>query len=309
MKVKSFTEPPRAFASYPLTDETGAPITLRIIGGTESAPIVEVQGIADRNEAERWRNKPIGTARSAITPDVSSDTLLARDLIGMEVVDATGNPIGIIDRVMNFGAGDILDIQFRDGTQEMFSFTEATFPNVDTLSRRITFEPPHILGANEEEPTSPPAGGGSTRGERKKFGKEADSTRNRKAMNRAEVLRKNPTDAEKKLWHQLRGGQLQGIKFRRQQSIGPYIVDFVAMNEKCIIELDGGQHATRTDHDVQRTTFLNHAGYRVMRYWNNDVLENIAGVLADIATAVGVSRAPSPTPSRKREGNLSSTEK
>ena len=151
LKVKSFTEPARAFAEYTLTDELGNPITLAIIGGTDHAPIVQIEGVNDRNEAERWRNKAIGTARSAIDATNTSDALLVRDLLGMTVIDTQGTPLGIVDRVMNFGASDILDIIFNDGSAEMFTFTESNFPAIDRAARRITFVPPFILGSKEEE--------------------------------------------------------------------------------------------------------------------------------------------------------------
>lgn len=74
-----------------------------------------------------------------------------------------------------------------------------------------------------------------------------------------------------------------GYKFRRQVPLGPYIVDFACIERKIIIELDGGQHADRIEHDTQRDTFLANYGYRVMRYWNNDVMENLPAVLQSIA--------------------------
>lgn len=95
----------------------------------------------------------------------------------------------------------------------------------------------------------------------------------------ARALRKNQTDAEKLLWYRLRNRQLVGCKFRRQQIIGPYIADFLCLEPKLIIELDGGQHATRQDQDEQRTRFLESLGYWVLRFWNHDVLRDINSVL------------------------------
>jgi very-short-patch-repair endonuclease len=95
----------------------------------------------------------------------------------------------------------------------------------------------------------------------------------------AKGLRKRPTEAEKALWHRLRYRQLQGFKFRRQQPIGPYIVDFVNFESKLIIELDGSQHAIETEGDRKRDKRLKDQGFQVLRFWNNEVFENIDGVL------------------------------
>ena len=87
----------------------------------------------------------------------------------------------------------------------------------------------------------------------------------------ARHLRKNLTDAEQKLWRRIRGRQMAGCKFRRQMPIGKYIVDFVCLEKRLIIELDGGQHALQIEYDVQRTEWLKSQGFKVMRFWNNDV--------------------------------------
>jgi very-short-patch-repair endonuclease len=100
--------------------------------------------------------------------------------------------------------------------------------------------------------------------------------------NFARALRKRSTDAEKLLWSRLRGRRFDGIKFKRQVPIGSYIADFVALDLKFIIELDGGQHAQRAEQDAERTRNLEQWGYHVVRFWNNDVLGNIDGVLETI---------------------------
>jgi very-short-patch-repair endonuclease len=102
---------------------------------------------------------------------------------------------------------------------------------------------------------------------------------NRNLTETARKLRKTGTEAEKKLWQRLRKKQLEGFKFRRQQPIGRYIVDFVNFQKKLIIELDGGQHRTQKDDDKQRDNWLKHQGFLVLRFWNNDVFENIEGLL------------------------------
>ena len=102
------------------------------------------------------------------------------------------------------------------------------------------------------------------------------------ASKTARHLRKNPTEAEQKLWSCLRRQQLLGYRFRRQRPIGPYIVDFVCLEVSLIIEVDGGQHAEQGAKDEARTRFLEKEGFRVIRFWNNDVLANTEGVLEAI---------------------------
>ena len=102
----------------------------------------------------------------------------------------------------------------------------------------------------------------------------------------ARHLRKNLTDAEQHLWRALRLRQILGVKFRRQHLIGPYIADFVCIERKLIIEVDGGQHAEQIAEDKARTAWLAAQGYRVMRFWNNEVLQNMDGVLEVIRREV-----------------------
>jgi very-short-patch-repair endonuclease len=102
----------------------------------------------------------------------------------------------------------------------------------------------------------------------------------------ARQLRRSFTDAESKLWNQLRARQLRAVKFRRQQPLGPYIVDFCSLEPKLVIEVDGGQHAEEVKRDAVRTSALEEMGYRVIRFWNNDVLQNIDGVCERIAEAI-----------------------
>ena len=105
------------------------------------------------------------------------------------------------------------------------------------------------------------------------------STRIKPATKRnARDLRRNPTDAERALWRHLRQRQMAGLKFRRQHPIGRYILDFVCLDARLVIELDGGQHADRQDADQERTAWLEARGYRVLRFWNTDVLEHPEGV-------------------------------
>lgn len=95
-------------------------------------------------------------------------------------------------------------------------------------------------------------------------------------------LRTNSTEAEKRLWQALRNRQLRGYKFRRQHPIPPYIVDFVCLEHRLIIELDGGQHAEAQEYDAARTGTFEKLGYQVLRFWNNELLENTQAVLEEV---------------------------
>lgn len=99
----------------------------------------------------------------------------------------------------------------------------------------------------------------------------------------AKRLRRSQTEAEARLWHHLRDRGLNGCKFRRQVPIGPHVADFVSWDAKLIVELDGSQHATQEAKDEMRTLYLQKRGYSVLRFWNNEVFENIDGVLLTIA--------------------------
>jgi very-short-patch-repair endonuclease len=103
---------------------------------------------------------------------------------------------------------------------------------------------------------------------------------------RAQQLRTTPTEAEIRLWSRLRGKQLEGFRFRRQQPIGPYVVDFFCPAAKLVIEVDGGQHSERERQDAARSRWIEGRGYRVLRFWNNEVLANTEGVVAAIIEAL-----------------------
>ncbi|MBL0029288.1 MAG: endonuclease domain-containing protein [Rhodanobacteraceae bacterium] len=110
-------------------------------------------------------------------------------------------------------------------------------------------------------------------------------------------LRSGQTEAETRLWHRLRSGRLSGWKFRRQHRIGPYIVDFVCLAHALVVELDGSQHLEAADYDTARTLYLESAGYRVLRFWNDDALARMDVVLEAIAHTSLTPRPPSaPSP-------------
>jgi very-short-patch-repair endonuclease len=115
----------------------------------------------------------------------------------------------------------------------------------------------------------------------------------------ARDLRQDGTDAERKLWYQLRAGRLNGMKFRRQRPIPPYIVDFYCEAKKLIVELDGSQHDE--EFDRKRTRFLEMQGLKILRYWDNEILQQMETVLEAIVDSAD-SRTLTPTPLPMGEG-------
>lgn len=116
----------------------------------------------------------------------------------------------------------------------------------------------------------------------------------------AKRMRREPTEAEAKLWSMLRGQRLGGLKFKRQEQLGDYIVDFVCFGARMIVEADGGQHA-ENERDAVRDDWLREQGFRVMRFWNNEVLSNPDGVARVILDAA---QPPLPNPSPTRGEGL-----
>ena len=105
-----------------------------------------------------------------------------------------------------------------------------------------------------------------------------------KIKQNARDLRKNMTDAERTLWSRIKSRRLQGFRFRRQHPVGNYIVDFVCLELKLVIELDGGQHMDQQQYDERRDSFLKAQGFTVLRFWNNKVMKEVDGVLESILT-------------------------
>ena len=115
-------------------------------------------------------------------------------------------------------------------------------------------------------------------------------------LKNAKALRRNLTEAEQRLWYYLRAHRFMGKKFKRQKPLGRYVVDFVCLEEKLIIELDGGQHAEAVEYDHQRDAWLRSQGYTVLRFWNNEMLNETEGVLERIRVALFVGNTLSPAP-------------
>ncbi|WP_088348264.1 MULTISPECIES: DUF559 domain-containing protein [Rhodomicrobium] len=111
------------------------------------------------------------------------------------------------------------------------------------------------------------------------------------SVSTARKLRSRQTDAEQKLWLQLRGRRLDGLKFRRQAPVAGFIADFMCEDVRLVIEVDGGQHADREVRDLERTQTLEYAGFAVIRFWNNEVLTIMDGVLQRILEAAAEARS------------------
>ena len=125
--------------------------------------------------------------------------------------------------------------------------------------------------------------------------------RNKLAQERARTLRRSPTDAERRLWHYLRRRHLHGARFRRQFCIGPFIVDFVSLDAMLVIELDGSQHQAAIAYDAHRSRFLKQRGFRILRFWDNEVLAKTEAVLEVIGRVL--EEAPHPNlPPQAGEG-------
>jgi very-short-patch-repair endonuclease len=121
---------------------------------------------------------------------------------------------------------------------------------------------------------------------------------------RARDLRKAQTDTEYKMWQLLRNRQLSDAKFRRQYLVGPYIVDFICLAHGLVIELDGSQHVEQAAYDKERSQFLNTQGFTVLRFWNNEVLQQGESVLEIIRQHITTPPSPQPSPGGRGSGNL-----
>ena len=124
----------------------------------------------------------------------------------------------------------------------------------------------------------------------------------RRGITKARNLRVVSTDVERVPWTHLRGRRLGNFKFRRQQPIAGYIVDFVCVETRLVIELDGGQHSELAAQDAHRTAMLEKNGVRVVRFWNDEVLKNLEGVLEELLQQLEAPPSPQPSPASGRGG-------
>jgi len=127
--------------------------------------------------------------------------------------------------------------------------------------------------------------------------------RNRIAQRRSRILRNNSTDAERFLWQRLRGRQMGGYRFRRQVPIGSYIADFVSIDAKLVIELDGGQHQEKRAYDERRDRFMKTLGYRIIRFWDTQIFKETDAVLETIMRELESVRPHPSLPPQAGEGN------
>jgi very-short-patch-repair endonuclease len=123
----------------------------------------------------------------------------------------------------------------------------------------------------------------------------------KKNIKLAKTLRKKMTEAERKLWGRLKTKQIEGLRFRRQEPIGEYIVDFACYEKRIIIELDGDGHLLKVEKDNERDDWFSQHGFKVLRFWNQEVLGNLEGVLVMVWNACN---HPPPSPLPSREGEL-----
>lgn len=128
---------------------------------------------------------------------------------------------------------------------------------------------------------------------------------NRNINSIAKTLRKRLTDTEQVLWKYLRANQVEGLKFRRQEPIGNYIVDFICYEKRIIIEVDGGQHSVNKEKDNKRDKWFKEQGFKVLRFWDNEVLTNIEGVLEVLRN--NCLNHPPLNPSHQGRGNYCSS--
>jgi very-short-patch-repair endonuclease len=124
-----------------------------------------------------------------------------------------------------------------------------------------------------------------------------------KALINAKTLRTHQTDAEQRIWYHLRAHRFLGYKFKRQKPLGLYIVDFVCVERRLIIEIDGGQHAEQAEYDQHRDAWLRSQGYTVLRFWNHEVMQQLENVLEQIRLTITLSPGPSPTSGRGEVGH------
>lgn len=118
----------------------------------------------------------------------------------------------------------------------------------------------------------------------------------RNTLHNAKALRANQTEAELRLWYYLRAHRFMGLKFKRQKPIGNYIVDFVCVERRLIVEIDGGQHADEVEYDQCRDSWLRSQGYTILRFWNNEVMQQMEDVLEKIRFSL----SPNPSPASVR---------
>jgi len=246
------------------------------------------------------------------------DFYLKNELLNLDEMEAAGDDLAegwfqllrLIKRVGSHIIEFLAQIEnFQKMLWEKKKFVTETFYCITLGQIDETFYPE--IAANDaqwkewkqlygiEIPPSPLRGEGRGEGTKSRAKDERDAML--KAF--AREMRHAPTDAEQRLWHFLRNRRFAGFKFRRQHPMGNYIVDFICIEAELIVELDGGQHAQppQEEKDRDRTRFLEERGFRVLRFWDNEVLTNTEGVLERILEALEEAPHPNPLPTGERE--------
>ena len=154
VKVKSFLEDPDDLNAYgPLTDEKGEQsFALDIRGSAKGSLLCKIDGVNDRNRAEAIKGLKLYIDRERLPEIAEEDEFYAEDLIGVKVVDAGGNPTGLVKAVFDFGAGDILEVTFsKTGKSELFPFTKEVFPTIDLAAGEVTLIQPDVILSQDED--------------------------------------------------------------------------------------------------------------------------------------------------------------
>lgn len=150
VKVKPFTESPENITAYgELSDQVGKTYALEITGSAKGQLICAIEGVNDRNVAEKMRGLELGVPSDRL-PEPDADSYYIDDLVGLKVLQ-DGAEVGTIKGVQNFGAGDLVEIAFTKGKPQLFAFTHTTFPEVDLSAQTVHFSPPEIIIAKEED--------------------------------------------------------------------------------------------------------------------------------------------------------------
>ena len=145
VKIRSFTEYPEDLIAYgDLQNQAGRIFKVTITGQNQDVLIASIEGITDRDQAEKLKTIELCVPRSAL-PAPDEDEYYYEDLVGLNVIDEQGNLFGEVTAINNFGAGDIIYIKTADGKDELFQFNKATFPKIDFASGNITIVPPEIV--------------------------------------------------------------------------------------------------------------------------------------------------------------------
>ena len=152
VKLKILAESAESFRQFvpKLCRENGEKLELKITGEAKGQLIVSIPALTDRNAAEHWKGVKLGVFNEDFTPLAEGEGYYVKDLVGLAAVTPEGQPIGRISQVLNFGAGELLEIETTAGARDLYAFTEATFPSIDVNKRTITFVAPDLLPVGEE---------------------------------------------------------------------------------------------------------------------------------------------------------------